>query len=110
MDYHCAASLPDRVAIVTGAAGGIGFEASKALQDHGATVVLTDINADRGKLAAQELGVEFFRADLTRSAEVRRLAEHVQQRYGRIDIAFSIASKKSIVDRERQAVRTLALL
>ena len=34
MDYRSAASLQDRVAIVTGAAGGIGFEASKALQDH----------------------------------------------------------------------------
>ena len=67
MDYRSGAALQDRVAIVTGAAGGIGFEASKALLDHDATVVLTDIDADRGKIAAQELGVEFFQADLTHS-------------------------------------------
>lgn len=91
MDYRSGAALQDRVAIVTGAAGGIGFEASKALLDHDATVVLTDIDADRGKIAAQELGVEFFQADLTHSAQVRGLAEHVQQRYGRIDIAFNNA-------------------
>jgi NAD(P)-dependent dehydrogenase (short-subunit alcohol dehydrogenase family) len=35
--------------------------------------------------------VEFFRADVTRSEEVRSLAEHVQQRYGRIDVAFNNA-------------------
>jgi NAD(P)-dependent dehydrogenase (short-subunit alcohol dehydrogenase family) len=100
MDYRSGASLQDRVAIVTGAAGGIGFAASKALQDHGATVVLTDIDADRGKIAAQELGVEFFQADLTDSAEVRGLAERVQQRYGRIDIAFSNAGIAHIVPSE----------
>ena len=91
MGYTSTASLKDRVAIVTGAAGGIGFEASKALQDHGATVVISDINADRGELVARELGVEFFRADVTRSVEVRSLAQHVEQRYGRIDIAFNNA-------------------
>lgn len=83
--------MQDRVAIITGAAGGIGFEASKALQDHGAIVVLTNIDADRGKIAAEELGVEFFQADLTRSVQIRGLAEHVQQRCGRIDIAFNNA-------------------
>ena len=91
MGYSNTASIKDRVAIVTGAAGGIGFEASKALQHHGATVVISDINADRGELVARELGVEFFRADMTRSEEVRSLAEHVQQRYGQIDIAFNNA-------------------
>ena len=51
--------------------GGIGLEAAKALQDHGATVVFSDINADRG----EELSIEFFPADVTRPAEVRTLAQ-----------------------------------
>jgi len=91
MSYHSTASLKDRVAIVTGAAGGIGLEASKALQDHGATVVMSDINADRGEKVAQELGVEFLRADVTCSAEVCSLAQQVQEKHGRIDIAFNNA-------------------
>ncbi len=91
MSYNSTASLKARVAIVTGAAGGIGFEASKALRDHGATVVISDINADRGEKVAHELGLEFFRADVTRSEEVRSLARHVQEQYGRIDIAFNNA-------------------
>jgi NAD(P)-dependent dehydrogenase (short-subunit alcohol dehydrogenase family) len=53
--------------------------------------VISDVNADRGEVVAKELGVEFFRADMTRSEEVRSLAEHVQQRYGQIDIAFNNA-------------------
>jgi NAD(P)-dependent dehydrogenase (short-subunit alcohol dehydrogenase family) len=91
MGYTSTASLKDRVAVVTGAAGGIGYEACKALQDHGATIVISDINADRGELVAKELDVEFFRADITRSEEVRSLAQHVQRGYGRIDVGFNNA-------------------
>lgn len=63
MSYRSELSLKDRVAIVTGGSGGIGFETSKALQENGATVVISDINAKRGEKVAQELGVEFFPAE-----------------------------------------------
>jgi NAD(P)-dependent dehydrogenase (short-subunit alcohol dehydrogenase family) len=53
--------------------------------------VISDVNADRGEKIAQELGLAFFPADVTRSAEVRNLAQHVQGVYGRIDIAFNNA-------------------
>ena len=89
--YRLTDPLKGRVAIVTGGAGGIGFEASKALLDHGATVVISDINAERGKKVAQELNIEFFPADLTRSAEVSNLSQYVQDKHGRIDIAFNNA-------------------
>jgi NAD(P)-dependent dehydrogenase (short-subunit alcohol dehydrogenase family) len=77
MDYRSSASLKDRVAIITGAVGGIGLQASKALQEYGATVVMADLNTDRGEKAAQELGLEFFRADVTRSVEVCSLAPNM---------------------------------
>jgi hypothetical protein len=35
-------------------------ETSKALQENGATVVISDINPERGEKVAQELGLEFF--------------------------------------------------
>jgi NAD(P)-dependent dehydrogenase (short-subunit alcohol dehydrogenase family) len=84
-------SLKDRVAIVTGGAGGIGLETAKALRQHGATVVISDINAERGEKAAQEGGLEFLPADVTSSAGVRKLAQQVQDKHGRIDVAFNNA-------------------
>jgi NAD(P)-dependent dehydrogenase (short-subunit alcohol dehydrogenase family) len=83
--------LKDRVAMVTGGAGGIGLESAKALQTHGATVVISDLHAKRGEKAAQEFGLEFFPADVTNSAQVRHLAQHVLNHHGRLDIAFNNA-------------------
>jgi NAD(P)-dependent dehydrogenase (short-subunit alcohol dehydrogenase family) len=91
MSYASTTPFKGRVAIVTGGAGGIGLETSKALQENGATLVISDINADRGEKVAQDLGIDFFPADVTRSAEVCNLAQHVQERHGRIDIAFNNA-------------------
>jgi NAD(P)-dependent dehydrogenase (short-subunit alcohol dehydrogenase family) len=84
-------SLRDRVAIVTGGAGGIGLETAKALQKHGAKVIISDLNAERGEKAAQAFGLEFLSADVTSSAEVRKLGQHVRDKHGRIDIAFNNA-------------------
>ena len=52
--------LDGRVAIVTGGAGGIGYETAKALQESGAQTVLVDINPDLGLKAAKELDYSFF--------------------------------------------------
>jgi len=91
MSHRPESPLKDQFAIVTGGAGGIGFETSKALRENGAVVVISDLNADRGKNVAEELEVEFYPADLTRPEDVSNLAPHVQEKYGRIDIAFNNA-------------------
>jgi len=91
MSHRPESPLKDQFAIVTGGAGGIGFETSKALRENGAVVVISDLNADRGKNVAEELEVEFYPADLTRPEDVSNLARHVQEKYGRIDIAFNNA-------------------
>ena len=92
MSVSPAPSLQDRVAIITGGTGGIGLATARAMQASGATVVLTDINAERGAAVVQEHpGMEFVVADVTDSAAVRRLAQHVLDRHGRIDVAFNNA-------------------
>jgi NAD(P)-dependent dehydrogenase (short-subunit alcohol dehydrogenase family) len=91
MSYTSTAVLQDRVAIITGGAGGIGLETAKAMQQHGATVVISDINSARGETVAKELGMEFCPGDLTRSAHVANLANYVLEQHGRIDIAFNNA-------------------
>ena len=83
--------LDGRVAIVTGGASGIGYETVKALQDSGAQTAIVDINPERGQKAAKELDTAFFQADLTKSEQVKRVADQVQQKYGRLDIAFNNA-------------------
>ena len=81
--------LDGRVAIVTGGASGIGYETVKALQDSGAQTAIVDINPERGQKAAKELDTAFFQADLTKSEQVKKVADQVQQKYGRLDIAFN---------------------
>ena len=73
------------MAIVTGGASGIGYETVKALQDSGAQTAIVDINPERGQKAAKELDTAFFQADLTKSEQVKKLADQVQ------DIAFNNA-------------------
>ena len=91
MNYSSMTRLDNRVAIVTGGASGIGFEAAKALKECGAKVVIVDINQQAGKQAAGTLGAQFLPADLTNSARVREIAGQVKSEYGRIDIAFNNA-------------------
>ena len=91
MNYSSMTRLDNRVAIVTGGASGIGFEAAKALKECGAKVVIVDINQQTGKQAAGTLGAQFLPADLTNSARVREIAGQVKSEYGRIDIAFNNA-------------------
>ena len=83
--------LDGRVAIVTGGASGIGYETVKALQDSGAQTAIVDINPERGQKAAKEFDTAFFQADLTKSEQVKKVADQVQQKYGRLDIAFNNA-------------------
>ncbi len=48
--------MTQKVAVITGAAQGIGYATAEALRDQGLTVVITDINEDGAKVAAKKLG------------------------------------------------------
>ena len=86
MSYSPLTPLDDRVAIVTGGARGIGLESAKALKENGAKVVIVDLNAEAGEKAAKDLDIEFALTDLTKSAEVAKLASDIRSKHGRIDI------------------------
>ncbi len=56
--------LADKICVVTGAARGIGRAISAAFHEAGATVILTDIDAEAGERAAAEIGCRFERLDV----------------------------------------------
>jgi NAD(P)-dependent dehydrogenase (short-subunit alcohol dehydrogenase family) len=85
------ARLDGRVAVITGAASGIGLATARRFAAEGARVVVVDINLDTGKAAAEEVGGEFVAADVTSQDAVRELFAGVVERHGRLDVAFNNA-------------------
>lgn len=83
--------LEGRVAVVTGAASGIGLATSKRLASEGAKVVAVDTNQESGTKLAAEIGGIFVKADVTDKAQVENIYKVAFDTYGRIDIAFNNA-------------------
>ena len=84
--------LTDRVAIVTGAARGIGLAIAQRFADEGATVVMADLAAATlSEAAAAVPGATTVVADVSRKADVARVVEAAAARTGRIDILVNNA-------------------
>lgn len=94
-------SIPDqsgRLAVITGANSGIGFETAKALASKGARVVLAVRSLEKGQAAAQRIQtvhpqahVEVERLDLADLASVRLFAERLLKRYSAIHVLINNA-------------------
>jgi NAD(P)-dependent dehydrogenase (short-subunit alcohol dehydrogenase family) len=83
--------LSGRVAVITGAASGIGLASARRLASEGARVVVADVDADAGKRAAAEVDGLFVATDVTDPAAVDRLFAAANREYGSVDIAFNNA-------------------
>ena len=88
--------LKDRVAIVTGAASGIGRASAIAFAREGARVVVADHDERGRRETAEAIRAEghdayFARVDVTREPEVAKMIEETVERWGRIDILFNNA-------------------
>lgn len=99
-------SLRGKVAIVTGAASGIGRGISLRLAEMGALVAVLDIDEPKGRATAAEIESQggeaiFLKCDVRRAADCRRVVEAVIERSGKVDILCNcggIAIRKDIVE------------
>ena len=84
--------VDNKVAIITGAASGLGLASARRLAEEGATVVMADINAELGEAAAAQInGASFAALDVTREAPWIALIEKVVAQHGRLDILLNSA-------------------
>jgi NAD(P)-dependent dehydrogenase (short-subunit alcohol dehydrogenase family) len=83
--------LTGRVAVITGAGGGIGLASARRLAAEGARIVAVDVDEAAGKTAADETGGLFVQADVSVEDDVRRIYATAVGTFGRVDIAFNNA-------------------
>jgi len=87
----------EKVAFITGANKGIGFETARGLGEMGIAVVMASRDEARGKAAADSLRsegikrVEALRFDVTKPEEHQVIAKHLEARYGKLDILVNNA-------------------
>ncbi|MCP4708925.1 MAG: SDR family NAD(P)-dependent oxidoreductase, partial [Planctomycetes bacterium] len=89
-------SQEGKVAVITGAASGIGRASALRLAQAGAQVALLDINETAGPEAAEEVrqaggAAKFYLCNVASDKDCRRAIEEIVQDYGRIDILFNNA-------------------
>src|SRR6195952_3998574 len=85
--------LDDKVAIVTGSARGIGRATAELLSEHGAKVIINDLDADLAAQAASEIAGEtaVFGGDLTKGDAPEALIQTAIDAWGKIDIIVNNA-------------------
>ena len=84
--------LDGKVAVITGAAGGIGREAAILFSSEGAKVCIADVGAEAGEKAAKECREAFFfKADVSDPSSVQAMYAETKKRYGRINVLYNNA-------------------
>ncbi|WP_411031677.1 SDR family NAD(P)-dependent oxidoreductase [Spongiimicrobium sp. 3-5] len=88
--------LEGKVAVITGATGGIGFEVAKRLGQDGYTVVLNGIEDDLGakrakELATEGINAEYYGFDVTKEEAVTSNIKAIGDKYGKIDVLVNNA-------------------
>ena len=101
-----------KIALVTGAASGLGWGAATILAREGANVVVSDIDSDRGEEVAKELGAPavFMRLDTREETQWKRVISDTVKRFGKLDILVNnagIPSTKFIEDTSLEYWRSI---
>lgn len=95
---HAENALQGKTVLLTGAGGGIGFEAAKALAHMGANVILAEIDEDKGHKAEEAINrcfqskALFYQIDIADQAQIEALHAFIKQKYGFVDVVFHNAT------------------
>ncbi|QXM05670.1 SDR family NAD(P)-dependent oxidoreductase [Crassaminicella indica] len=97
-------SLEGRVAVISGAASGIGLATAQLLSAYGAKVAMLDVN-EKGEEEAELIRKEgriakFYKCDVTSIKNVKEVVDAIKEKFGRIDILFNNAGvtvRKTVV-------------
>ncbi|RFC65388.1 SDR family oxidoreductase [Fulvimarina endophytica] len=85
--------IRDRVALITGATGGMGFETAKILADEGVKLVLSDLDIETLEKEASSLPTDliWIKADCTDQSEIDAMVKEAYGKFGKIDIVIHTA-------------------
>jgi len=84
--------LQDKIAIITGAAKGIGFATAQRFAQEGAKVMIADLNPEAVKVAAAQIpGAEAHIMNVTDRAGIQTVVDQIMRQHGRIDILINNA-------------------
>lgn len=94
--------MNDKVALITGAASGIGFAAAKAFAQAGGSVVLADWNEQPIHKAAEQLAAEGYKTlavvcNVSDDLAVQAMVEKTVSTFGRLDAAFNNAAVQNVL-------------
>src|SRR5438105_15218283 len=97
-------SFENKVALVTGAASGLGLATAKAFAESGASVVLADWNEEAAKSAAKEFVAQghktlAIRCDVSDDAQVEAMVKQTVATFGRLDAAYNNAAFKTFLQK-----------
>jgi NAD(P)-dependent dehydrogenase (short-subunit alcohol dehydrogenase family) len=83
--------LDGKIAIITGGSDGMGLATAKLFASEGAKVVITGRDQATLDAAAQSIGADSIRSDMSRMADIETLRAFVESKHGRVDIIFANA-------------------
>jgi NAD(P)-dependent dehydrogenase (short-subunit alcohol dehydrogenase family) len=103
-------SFENKVALVTGAASGIGLATARAFAESGASVVLADVNEKAVRSAGDELSVKghkvlAVRCDVSDDAQVEAMVDRTVANFGRLDAAYNNAGVQNVLAETADATR-----